>query len=35
LIAFMYTRREKASNPPFQPLNQKMVTRNDEIVVAW
>ena len=31
----MYTRREKASNPSFQPLNQKTVTRNDEIVVAW
>ena len=32
-VAFMYT-REKAGNPLFQPLNPKMVTRSDEIVVG-
>ena len=33
VVAFMYT-REKAGNPLFQPLNPKMVTRSDEIVVG-
>ena len=33
VVAFMYT-REKAGNPFFQPLNPKMVTRSDEIVVG-